>query len=57
MSLFNFTHNSITQMLSLNSGQAEFKHNKTTLAFISTTVDTYFSVFAAEDYLNDYHLH
>lgn len=55
-SLFNFSHNSITQMLSLKSGNAEFKHGETPLAFISA-VDTYFSMFAAEDCLSDYRLH
>lgn len=55
-SLFNFSHNSITQMLSLKSGHAEFKHDETPLAFISA-VDTYFSMFAAEDRLSDYRLH
>lgn len=43
-------------MLSLKSGHAEFKHGETPLAFVSA-VDTYFSMFAAEDCLSDYRLH
>jgi len=50
-------HNGIAQMLSLNSGRAEFKRNKTALAFTATTVDAHFSTFPAEDELNDHHRH
>lgn len=43
--------------LNLNPTATTTTKKKTALAFISTTVDAYFSVFAVEDYLNDYHPH